>query len=83
MEFLLGGERFRSRLLIGTAQYPNRQAMLDAIAASGAEIVTVSIRRMSLAGEPDTLVTSSPTAIGFFRTPLGAARARGARHEAG
>jgi thiazole synthase len=44
----IAGERFASRLLIGTAGYPNQQTMLDAVAASGAEIVTASIRRVSL-----------------------------------
>jgi thiazole synthase len=45
----LGGREFGSRLLLGTARYPDPQTMLDAIAASGAEIVTVSIRRLNLA----------------------------------
>ena len=52
----IAGERFRSRILVGTAGYPSRQVMLDAIAASGAEIVTVSLRRVSLAGDTDDLV---------------------------
>src|SRR5438876_926627 len=41
---------FRSRLFLGTAGYPNRQILLDALAASGAEMATASIRRISLAG---------------------------------
>ncbi len=45
---VIGDRRFTSRLLIGTAGYPNRQVMVDTIAASGAEIATVSIRRISL-----------------------------------
>ncbi|WP_374444595.1 thiazole synthase [Stella sp.] len=52
----IAGERFDSRILIGTAGYPSRQVLLDAVAASGAEIVTVSLRRVSLAGEADDLV---------------------------
>lgn len=39
---------FRSRLFIGTARYPNQQVMLDAIRESGAEVVTVAIRRVGL-----------------------------------
>ncbi len=46
----IAGEAFRSRLIAGSSLYPNQQVMLDAIAASGAELVTVSIRRMSLEG---------------------------------
>ena len=44
----INGQQFSSRLLIGTAGYPNQQTMLDSVALSGAEIVTVSIRRISL-----------------------------------
>ncbi|MFK7997483.1 MAG: thiazole synthase [Granulosicoccus sp.] len=36
-----------SRLMLGTALYPSPQIMLDAIKASGTEIVTVSMRRES------------------------------------
>ena len=41
---------FASRLFIGTSGYPNQQVMLDAVAESGSELVTVSIRRLSLEG---------------------------------
>ncbi len=47
---IIAGKAFRSRLLIGTAGYPNQRVMADAVAASGAEIVTVSMRRISLQG---------------------------------
>src|SRR5712671_690035 len=45
-----------SRLFVGTAGYPNQQILLDCLAASGAEIVTVSIRRISLEGYAESLV---------------------------
>lgn len=54
--FTLAGRRLGSRLLIGSSGYPNRQVMLDAIAASGAEVVTVSIRRISLEGYAESMV---------------------------
>jgi len=38
-----------SRLFVGSSNYPNQKIMLDAIAAAGAEIVTVAIRRVNLA----------------------------------
>jgi thiazole synthase len=41
----LYGKTFQSRFLIGTALYSSPQVMSDAIKASGAEIVTVSLRR--------------------------------------
>jgi thiazole synthase len=54
--FEIAGRRLNSRLFIGTAGYPNRQVMLDAITASGAEVVTVSIRRISLEGYAESMV---------------------------
>ena len=42
---VIAGKSFASRLLLGTAGYPNQQVMLDALAASGAEIATASVRR--------------------------------------
>jgi thiazole synthase len=47
-ELVIAGRAFHSRLLIGTAKYPNAQTMLAAIEASGAEIVTLSIRRINV-----------------------------------
>ncbi|MCZ6634171.1 MAG: thiazole synthase [bacterium] len=44
----IAGKTFQSRFLIGTSRYPNMQVMLDAIDKSGAEIVTVGIRRLHL-----------------------------------
>jgi len=44
------GKDFSSRMLIGTALYPSPALMQRAIRASGAEIVTVSLRRESAGG---------------------------------
>ena len=44
------GRQFSSRLLIGTALYPSPAVMQQAIRASGAEIVTVSLRREAAGG---------------------------------
>jgi thiazole synthase len=43
----LYGQRFNSRFLIGSALYTSPQIMRDAITASGAEIITVSLRRQA------------------------------------
>ena len=39
------GERFKSRLLLGTAQYASPATLRQAVEASSTEIVTVSLRR--------------------------------------
>lgn len=45
-EWKIKDQVFTSRLLVGTAKYPTPEIMVQAIEASGAEIVTVAIRRM-------------------------------------
>ena len=45
---LLGGQAFSSRLLLGTSRYPSPAVLAAALRASGAQIVTVSVRRLSL-----------------------------------
>ncbi len=45
------GKQFASRLLIGTALYPSPAIMQGAIRASGAGIVTVSLRREAAGGK--------------------------------
>src|SRR5438132_9773816 len=52
----IAGASLSSRLIVGTARYPNQQVMLDCLEASGAEIVTASIRRISLEGYAESLV---------------------------
>lgn len=47
-ELKIADYNFISRLLIGTAGYPNFHIMTEAIEASGAEIATVSMRRVKL-----------------------------------
>ena len=49
----VGGATLASRVLLGTSRYPSLQTLLDAVDASGAEVVTVSVRRVDLAGGGD------------------------------
>jgi len=44
----IGPYTFQSRLIIGTGKYPNPQVMQEAFEASGAEVVTVAVRRLNL-----------------------------------
>jgi len=45
MPWTIGGRTLRSRLMIGSARYPSPDRMREAIVASGAEVLTVSLRR--------------------------------------
>jgi thiazole synthase len=75
---VIAGREFRSRLFLGTAGYPNRQVMLDALAASGAEMVTASIRRISIAGDDESLVNIIPKHIHFLPNTAGCQTAKDA-----
>jgi len=46
--FTVGGRTFHSRLMVGTGKYQDNETMVRAIEASGAEIVTVAVRRVDL-----------------------------------
>src|SRR5436853_1218370 len=45
---VLGGKEFTSRLIVGTGKYASMDVMRDAHEASGTEIITVAVRRVSL-----------------------------------
>ncbi len=47
-DLVIGGKHFSSRLVVGTGRYRTNEEMVDAIAASGTEMVTVAIRRLNL-----------------------------------
>src|SRR5947209_20490775 len=51
--FAIAGRIFRSRLILGTGKFSSPEAMRDALAASGAEMVTVALRRADLSGKKD------------------------------
>ena len=53
---VLAGRSWRSRLIVGTGKYASDAQMKEAIDASGAEIVTVALRRVELRpGQPSLL----------------------------
>ncbi len=49
----IAGRTFRSRLMVGTGKFSSNDAMRDSLEASGAEIVTVALRRADLSGKGD------------------------------
>ncbi len=51
----LGGVTLTSRLVVGTARYPSLQTMLEALEASGTQMVTVALRRVSVEAGPENL----------------------------
>src|SRR6059058_5957098 len=54
--FILAGRNFSSRLIVGTGKYRSGQETARAIAASGAEMVTVAVRRVNLDRSRESLL---------------------------
>src|SRR5262245_5652680 len=46
--FIIAGRTFESRLIVGTGKYPSFPLMAQAHAASGADMVTVAVRRVNI-----------------------------------
>jgi len=53
---IIGGKEFQSRLIVGTGKYPTLELMEQCHEASGADMVTVAVRRMELPGTGKTLL---------------------------
>jgi thiazole synthase len=54
--FTIAGRTFRSRLIVGTGKYPSHAIMRAAHEASGAEMVTVAVRRVDITRQTESLL---------------------------
>src|SRR5216117_1210027 len=71
---LIAGQAHRSRLLIGTGKYKDFDETRRAVEASGAEIVTVAIRRTNIGqnpGEPSLLEALPPSKYTYLPNTAG------------
>lgn len=57
-KLVIAGRQFQSRLMIGTGKFASSQVMAEAISASGAEIVTVALRRVDLSCPEDRMLAA-------------------------
>lgn len=55
-ELIIDGRKFRSRLMVGTGKFSSSDMMAKAIEASGAEIVTVAMRRVDINNPSDDIL---------------------------
>ena len=72
-KFIVGSREFNSRLLVGTGKYKDFKETKDAITESGAEIVTVAIRRTNIgqnADEPSLIDFISPSDFTYLQIRL-------------
>ncbi len=73
-QLVVAGRAYRSRLLVGTGKYKDLAETRRAIEASGAEIVTVAVRRTNIgqkADEPNLLDVISPEAYTILPNTAG------------
>ena len=62
----IAGRAFHSRLLVGTGKYRSNDEMQRAVAASGAEVVTVAVRRVNLDRADETGILHHLRADKYF-----------------
>ena len=65
----VAGRTFRSRLIVGTGKYAGNDIMVDAIRASGADVVTVAVRRIDLDRSTDEAILNHLDPDEFFLLP--------------
>lgn len=73
-ELIIGSRSFKSRLLVGTGKYKDFNETKQAIVESGAEIVTVAIRRTNIgqdANEPSLLDFLPPSDFTYLPNTAG------------
>src|SRR5688572_20321328 len=68
--FQLAGHEFTSRLIVGTGKYKDAAQTKEAIERSGAEIVTVAVRRVSLTGS-DSILSAIPKHVKLLPNTAG------------
>jgi thiazole synthase len=70
---VIAGRQFESRLLVGTGKYPSFPVMVQAHEASGAEIVTVAVRRVNISDRSKESLLDYIDTARFFLLPNTAA----------
>ena len=53
-QFIIAKKKFRSRLIVGTGKYRNMNECAKAVKLSGADIVTVAVRRVNISDKKKT-----------------------------
>lgn len=68
-QLTIADQTFSSRLIVGSARFPDPETMRKALRASGAEMVTVAIRRADLAGDSGEDILSYIEDDDYFLLP--------------
>ena len=71
--FIIGGKKLKSRLIVGTGKYRNFSETAGAIKASGADMVTVAVRRVNILDKKKPILTDfiNPKKITYLPNTAG------------
>ena len=71
--FTIANKNYNSRLIVGTGKYKNFEETADAVRASGADIVTVAVRRVNILDKDQPLLTDylDPKSITYLPNTAG------------
>lgn len=74
--FKIGGEELQSRLFIGTGKYSSNTMIPEIIEKSGAQVITVALRRMDFESEKDNVLNYIPKCVRLLPNTSGARNAQ-------
>ncbi len=71
--FLIAGKKLKSRLIVGTGKYKNFKETAEAVEASGADMVTVAVRRINIFDKKKPILTDylNPKKITYLPNTAG------------
>ena len=71
--FTIANKNFKSRLIVGTGKYKDFKETADAVKASGADIVTVAVRRVNISEKDQPLLMDylDPKSITYLPNTAG------------
>ena len=72
---IIAGKTFTNRFLLGTGKFKNKQDLKDSIISSGAQIVTVALRRIDLERHEENILEYIPEHITLMTNTSGARNA--------
>jgi len=70
--FEIAGKKLTSRLFVGTGKYPSDELIPDVLALSGAEVITVALRRVDFAAKSDNVMQHIPKTVQLLPNTSGA-----------
>ncbi|MBA4419061.1 MAG: thiazole synthase [Syntrophus sp. (in: bacteria)] len=74
--FVIGGKTLKSRFFLGTGKFESKEAMRQAIIRSGAQVVTVALRRIDLEQTEENILSFIPEEIVLMVNTSGARNAQ-------